>query len=104
MPKVKCNLPNASENISGVKFVSHASGGMVSEEISEEQAATFASINGYEIFDAKAASNTPTDLNEDQIADLRERAVTLGVPNAKQLGVKRLLEGVAEAEKAAAAK
>lgn len=47
MPKVICTLPNASEEISGVRFSPHESGGMVSEEISEEMASHFASVPGY---------------------------------------------------------
>ena len=46
MPKVICTLPNASELISGVKFISHKDG-MISEEVSEEVAATFTEIPGY---------------------------------------------------------
>lgn len=103
MPKVKCTLPNAANEINGVKFVSHASGGMVSEEISEEQAANFAAIPGYALFDAKAASNSGAPaLTEEDVAKLRARAEELKVPNAKQLGVKRLQDEVAAAEKAAA--
>lgn len=48
MPKVLCTLENASEEISGVKFAAHERG-MISEEISEEAAARFASIDGYEL-------------------------------------------------------
>lgn len=46
MPKVICTLPNAAEEISGVKFAPGAAG-HISEEISEEQAAVFLSIPGY---------------------------------------------------------
>lgn len=66
MAKVKCNLPNASGLISGVKFVSHAAGGMVSEELTDERAAEFCEIPGYELFDPKAkaaAKQTPADPN-----------------------------------------
>lgn len=48
MPKVLCTLPNASDEISGVKFVTHAHG-MLSEDISDDVAEQFAAIPGYEI-------------------------------------------------------
>ncbi|WP_290874280.1 hypothetical protein, partial [Aquabacterium sp.] len=48
MPKLLCKLLNASELISGVKFVTHQDG-MLSEEVSDEVAATFTEIPGYEI-------------------------------------------------------
>src|SRR5690606_21408172 len=51
--KVICTLPNASELISGVRFVSHAEG-MISEEISEEVAARFLCIPGYKPAPAKS--------------------------------------------------
>lgn len=48
MTKVLCTLPNASELISGVAFVKHANG-MLSEDISDEAAAAFLEIPGYEL-------------------------------------------------------
>ena len=48
MPKVLCTLPNASDNINGIKF-SPTEGGMLSDEIDQETADNFASIDGYEI-------------------------------------------------------
>lgn len=44
--RVICNLPNASDNISGVAFTKHG-GQMVSEEISDEQAARFLGVSGF---------------------------------------------------------
>lgn len=52
MPKLKCTLPNVSSEINGVKFVACADGSHVSEEISEERAADFLSINGYSLHTA----------------------------------------------------
>jgi len=49
MPRVICNLPNASDEISGVKFHQLDDGRMISDEISDEQANRFASISGYEL-------------------------------------------------------
>ena len=44
--RILCSIPNASTEISGVKFAS-AGGLMVSEDISEERAARFLSIEGF---------------------------------------------------------
>lgn len=49
MPRVICDLPNASLEISGIKFSPLEDGGLISEEISEEQAARLASIPGYSV-------------------------------------------------------
>ena len=49
MPRVICDLPNASAEISGVKFHKLDDGGLISDEISHEQADLFASIPGYAI-------------------------------------------------------
>lgn len=46
MAKIICKLPNASELISGVKFVTHKLG-MISEEVEDEVAAEFVKIEGY---------------------------------------------------------
>lgn len=48
MPKVICTLRNASNEINGVKFEEHE-GRLLSEEISEDMAAKFAAIPGYEL-------------------------------------------------------
>lgn len=72
MPKVICKLPNASEKISGVKFAQHPDGaefGMVSEEISQEQADVFGSIPGYELVGAP----------DKDLADLRAQAEAVGI-------------------------
>ena len=47
MPRVICDLPNASLEIGGIKFSPLDEGGLISEEISEEQANRLASIPGY---------------------------------------------------------
>jgi hypothetical protein len=46
MPKILCTLPNASAEINGVKF-SPAEGGMLSDDMTAEQAESFLSIPGY---------------------------------------------------------
>ena len=53
MARVICALPNASEEIDDVKFEA-VEGGMLSEEISDELAARFASIDGYKLVDGEA--------------------------------------------------
>ncbi|MEX3764471.1 hypothetical protein [Paraburkholderia phenoliruptrix] len=54
MAKVICTLPNASELISGVKFVTHKLG-MISEEIEDDVAEIFLSIKGYVLHGKNAA-------------------------------------------------
>lgn len=52
MPKIKCDLPNATSPINGLEFEPHEKGGLVSvEEMSDERAAYFTSIPGYSIAD-----------------------------------------------------
>ena len=45
--RVLCTIPNASTNISGIAFARHATGHMVSEEISDEKAARFLNVVGF---------------------------------------------------------
>lgn len=99
MPKVLCTLPNASEEISGVKFASHANG-MVSEEISDEVAATFASIPGYEIVGAAPAGGD--DKGDAEKAALLARAEAIQFKPKANWGIDRLRNEVEAAEKAAA--
>ena len=73
MPKVLCTLPNASEEISGVKFVSHANG-MLSEDVTDEVAANFASIPGYEIVGAKVKATAPAPADNDDAAAEKAQA------------------------------
>ena len=50
MPKVICTRPNASLNINGVNFTPTEDGrGVISEEISDDTAELFLSIEGYEL-------------------------------------------------------
>lgn len=58
MPKVICILPNASDEISGVKFSSHDLG-KISDELSDEQFQRFLSIDGYLPEDASLAPKAP---------------------------------------------
>lgn len=59
MPRVVCKSPNASNEISGVKFELTESGDLVSEEISRESADLFVSIPGYSFFEEKIKAEEP---------------------------------------------
>lgn len=121
MPKVLCTLPNASEEISGVKFVSHSKG-MLSEEISDEAAAVFASIPGYEIVgeakkaatpsaedaakaaaksEAEAESKAAADAKAAERAALVEKAEGLGLKVKSNWSIERLASEIQSAEAAA---
>lgn len=104
MPKVLCTLPNASEEISDVKFVTRAAG-MLSEDISDEQAARFASIPGYEIVGATPPKDTSAE-DEAKAAEraaLVERAEAVGLKVKGNWSIERLRTEVEMAEKAKAA-
>ena len=53
MAKVLCTLPNASDEISGVEFTEQ-SNGMLSAEISAEQAAAFCAVPGYALVEEQS--------------------------------------------------
>ncbi len=48
--RVICNIPNGSDEISGVKFGPQESGQRVSEEISDEQGQRFLSVKGFSVY------------------------------------------------------
>lgn len=116
MAKVICKLPNASEEISGVKFKAHPDGaGMVSEDISDEQAAHFASIPGYELVGVKKAAapagKSVDELEQErqeeearqtaaaELENLRARAKELGVEVKGNWKADRLRAEIEKAEK-----
>lgn len=105
MARVICKLPNASEEISGVKFEKHDDG-MLSEEIGAEAAARFASIPGYELVAAvKAPPKDDADVNGDGVVDLTDlvaRATALGVSVKANWKAARLTSAIERAESAAA--
>lgn len=107
MPKILCTLPNASEEIGGIKFAAHPKG-MLSEEVSDEQARRLASIPGYELVGAepqKPASNPDGDAAKDaEKAALIKRAEDVGLKVKQNWSVERLRTEVEQAEKAAAEK
>ena len=97
MAKVLCTLPNASDNINGVKFTEHDKG-MLSEEISDEAAADFVAIPGFELVGAKQAE---PEVDAEKAA-LLERAAAVDLKVKSVWGVDRLRAEVEQAEKAAA--
>lgn len=97
MAQVICRLPNASEEISGVKF-EPIEGGMISEEISDEQAELFVSINGYELVGEKK----PAPAADADLAELQAKAAALGIPAKGNWGAARLKAEIERAEKKAA--
>lgn len=99
MPKVLCTLPNASEEIGGIKFEKHANG-MLSEDVSDEQAARLASIPGYQLVGAPSKSTGP-DSNEKatEKAALLERAEAVKLSVKANWSLERLKNEVEAAEK-----
>ena len=70
MAQIICTRPNASELISGVKF-EKTDEGMLSEEISDEQAAAFTAIPGYAlIVDEKAVAQFQLAKNLGEVGTL----------------------------------
>lgn len=89
MAKVICSLPNASTLINGVKFVEHEAG-VISEEISDEAAAAFASIKGYVLEGVQAV--------DEELAELRAKAEALGIAVKGNWKKDRLAAEVAKVE------
>lgn len=94
--KVICTLPNCSESLMGlgdepVAFVSHAEG-MISEEISEEEAAHFLAVRGFH------PAKTVDPAAETAVLIERAKAVNLSVHHNWKLN--RLREEVEKAEAA----
>ena len=97
MAQVICTLPNASEEISGVAFTAHEAG-MISAEISDELAADFASIRGYQVVGDEAAP-----VREDaDLSDLTAKATALGIDVKKAWGASRIKAEIGRAEAATA--
>ena len=91
MPKIICTLPNASELINDVKFVTHALG-RISEEVSEEVASFFESIPGYE----RAFAAAPViEITKDE---LLARAAKVNLTVKGNWGLQRLKTEVEGAE------
>ena len=72
MARVICELPNASGEISGIKFTEDR-GQMISEEITEEQAEQFAKINGYKVVSPKRGKQAESEAPEQADEELVEQ-------------------------------
>lgn len=101
MPKVLCTLPNASEEIGGIKFTKHAKG-MLSEDLSDEQATRLASIPGYEIVGGKAPDEDNGAAKDAERAELLAKAEALGMKVKGNWSLERLKTEVEAAEQAKA--
>lgn len=105
MPKVLCTLPNASDEISGVKFVSHANG-KLSEDLSDEAAAAFAAIPGYQVVGSAPPPPPPQPpappATDAEKAALLDRAAAIEFKTKANWSLERLKTEVEAAEKAAA--
>ena len=56
--KLICNLPNASNNISGIAFEPYEQGGMISvNEVDDRTAYRFLKIKGYSVVDVAGGDN-----------------------------------------------
>lgn len=92
MAKVLCTLPNASEEISGVKFATHDKG-MLSEDISDEQAAEFAAIKGYELVGA-APKKTDAEVQAEKEAEAAAKAAEKAAKDAEKADLVNRAEAV----------
>lgn len=126
MAKVLCTLPNVGAEMqlpSGAVAVFTPlpeRNGVVSDEISDEDAAALCTITGYQPHETSkvAGAGQPTGQQNqqtqaeidaaaaeaDELARLRARGVELNIPHAEQMGAKRLVNEIARAEKLAAEK
>lgn len=113
MPKILCTLPNASDEISGVKFVTHANG-MLSEDVSDDVAEVFLSIPGYELAgsakpaapveDASAkAAAAEAEAKAAERAALVNKAEGLGLKVKGNWSIERLASEIQSVESAAKA-
>jgi hypothetical protein len=99
MVQIVCTRPNASEEISGVKFTQHEQG-MLSEDISDEQAAVFLSIPGYHVLGAEPHGDG-RETEDDDIEALKARAAELGIEVKAAWKAPRLKAEIKRAEEAA---
>lgn len=88
MPRVICDLPNASAEISGVKFHKLDDGRLISDEISDEAVERFCSIKGY-ILDEEERDEEPE-------ADKAPAAPKLTKAQQKALTKKQAAEAAAQ--------
>ena len=73
MPKVLCNLRNASAEINGVKF-EKTDDGMLSEDISKEVADSFGAIDGYLVIETEEKAPVKTGAKKAETQKAEETA------------------------------
>lgn len=83
MPKILCIRPNASDEISGVKFTP-VEEGMLSEDISDDTAAAFLEIDGYKLVPGKKSGPSQAEMDAeraeaDALAKLAAEAEAAGM-------------------------
>lgn len=104
MVQVICTLPNASDEISGVKFSAHDEG-MISEEVSQEVADGFLEIsNGYKLAGDVKTAKQPSDEDKAARDALLVKAAALGLTVNTRWSLTTLADRVAAAEAEAAEK
>jgi hypothetical protein len=74
MPRVICELPNAGEEISGVKFHLLDDGRRLSDEIADEAAARFCSIPGY-VLDEEEREEEPAAPPAPKLTKAQQKAL-----------------------------
>jgi len=107
MAKVIYTLPNAPDEIDGIKFVPHPDGiGMVSEDISDEKAERLVTIKGFALVgkkpelsdEEKAAAEAAAEAELNAAID---KAKALGVTVKGNWKLERIQHEIEKAEKAA---
>ncbi len=83
MPRVICALPNASDEISGVKFTPLEDGRLISEEISDEAVNAFASITGYTLDDGEDIPPAPVNPPAPTLTKAQQKAADKKAPADK---------------------
>lgn len=108
MAQVLCTRENASTLINDVKFT-QTDTGMLSEDISDEVAANFLEVPGYELVGEKSLNDEKPPVNkkldpeiEKLHAELTERAAAVGLEVNTRWSMKTFAERVAAAEAEAA--
>lgn len=104
MVQVICTLPNASEEISGVKFSKHEDA-MISEEITQEVADGFLEISsGYKLAGDVKAAKQPSDEDKAARDALLVKAAALNLTVNHRWSLTTLADRVVAAEAEAAEK
>ena len=63
--KIKCTLPNASEEMNGIRFVAEADGVMVSaQDVAPDLAKIFLSVPGFAVAEDRVSTSQPAEASE----------------------------------------